>query len=376
MHLIVLSRFPDSQAYGAETSLFYVCQELARRGHWITLLYNQVGDLLPEYRNFCFHTQQVKNLSVYGRKKMILSTPSLIADALKLPRVPYDLVYANQFPYIWAGTVLSRMKKIPLVCHHRDGVPTTAMSSIWPFLFRQVAMNIFVSEDTRASWVKQGLVAPRRAVTVHNGIPEEFFTQVPNIAQVRRDIGIGEDQKVILYVGRLVPQKGVETLLDAFSKMHRQDPRAHLWLAGDAEVPAYREALEARCDVLGISPSVHFVGFQKNVVPFYQASDEVVLPSAGYESFGKTVVESMACGTPALGSRIGGIPEILSGPFQRFLFSPGDSKELFHRMRESLDWRYDEPSLSSKCREHVRENFSIEKTVDGIEQAFARTVRL
>jgi glycosyltransferase involved in cell wall biosynthesis len=375
MHIIVLSNFPDRKAYGAETSLFRVCERLALRGHDITLLYNRSGDLLPEYKSFCFHVAKIDMLAVYGRIGMLRAVPAALRAIFQLPRARYELVYANQYPYVWVGSILSLFKDIPLVCHHRDGLPPGARSPIWPFLFKRVAMNIFVSESTREGWVNSGLVSRQRSMTVHNGIPEELYSPVGDFAALRKRMGIPANKKVILYAGRLVKRKGIETLFEAFSKILRRGNPAELWLAGGAEDPSYLGVLQNRCVELGIEPNVRFLGFQKNIVPYYQVSDEVVLPSVEDESFGKAVAESMACGTPALASRIGGIPEVLSGSFQRFLFKPGDSSELSHCMQNSLDWRDSEPSLSGRCREHVVRHFSMDKALDGIEKAFGLSKR-
>src|SRR6185503_15425743 len=137
-------------------------------------------------------------------------------------------------------------------------------SPVWPSLFRQVAMNIFVSESTRAGWLKSGIVSASRSVLVYNGISDELFSPASDFADLRRRMSVGEKEKIVLYVGRLIPRKGVETLIEAFARLRAQGgERAQLWLVGDQEdTDSYVDVLRALAVRLGIEPHVRFFGFQ------------------------------------------------------------------------------------------------------------------
>ena len=92
------------------------------------------------------------------------------------------------------------------------------------------------------------------------------------------------------------------------------------------------------------------------------------------EPFGRTVIEALSTGRPVLASRVGGIPEILSGPLGRFLFEQEDAEGLAGSLRDLMHWRDSEPELAGVCRSRVLEQFTLTPTVDGIESAF-RSVR-
>jgi glycosyltransferase involved in cell wall biosynthesis len=116
--------------------------------------------------------------------------------------------------------------------------------------------------------------------------------------------------------------------------------------------------------------SVHFIEGRRNVVTPAHASDVVVVPSVCQESFGRAVIEAMATGRPVVASRVGGIPEILTGPLERFLFEEDDPEALAEQLRALRNWREREPNLGGQCRAHVVEQFSLNHTVDGVEAAF------
>ena len=145
---------------------------------------------------------------------------------------------------------------------------------------------------------------------------ELFYPRDSEDAKER--LGLCPQQHVVLFVGRIEPLKGIDTLLRAMAEATRQIPR---WreelcvavIGGDASVPP--EALDAemarlhvlRSD-LGIEDLVTFLGARsQDALPdYYSAADVVVMPSH-YESFGLVALEAMACGTPVIASRVGGL---------------------------------------------------------------------
>ena len=113
----------------------------------------------------------------------------------------------------------------------------------------------------------------------------------------------------------------------------------------------------------------------RDVVPFLHACDVVAFPSLLPEAFGRVAVEGMATGRPVMASRVGAVPEILSGPMSRFLVEPGSVEELATRLAGLLDWRRDEPGLGDECADWVTRRFPFEAHVDGLEGILQQQVR-
>jgi len=111
---------------------------------------------------------------------------------------------------------------------------------------------------------------------------------------------------------------------------------------------------------------------QSDVVSFLHASDVVVLPTTANESFGRVVIEALATGRPVIGSRVGGIPEILSGSMSRFLVSPGDADDLAERIESVLGWRDADPGLAATCHQWVADHFPYDQHIARVEDVLAR----
>ncbi|NJL45847.1 MAG: glycosyltransferase family 4 protein [Leptolyngbyaceae cyanobacterium SM2_3_12] len=181
---------------------------------------------------------------------------------------------------------------------------------------------------------------------------------------------------MIGYVGRLDPVKGLETLIQGFSQFFARHGQAHLVIAGKSLISHgdYGDRLRRLVNQLGLDASVTFLGHSDQPSLIYQASDITVVPSLWPEPFGRTLIEAMACGTPVVASAVGGMPEILTGPFEANLFPPGDAAALTDRLLRLVTILGQNPDCGSHCRRHVVDNFSIQRNVDGIEACFKQAL--
>jgi glycosyltransferase involved in cell wall biosynthesis len=116
-------------------------------------------------------------------------------------------------------------------------------------------------------------------------------------------------------------------------------------------------------------PGCVWLPAQSDVIGPLHAADVVVVPSLWAEPFGRVIIEAMATGRPAIASRLGGIPEILTGEFERFLLEPGDAGVIALALEGLVGWQKREPSLAGHCHAHVRDNFSLDQVVDGVERS-------
>jgi D-inositol-3-phosphate glycosyltransferase len=125
----------------------------------------------------------------------------------------------------------------------------------------------------------------------------------------RQQLGLGEDDKILLFVGRIEPLKGVDILLGAAAQLEGESDCFVLVVGGDDSTREGEvEHLRDLASQLGISERVSFMGAvdHERLPLFYNAADVCVLPSF-YESFGLVALEAMACGTPVVASRVGGL---------------------------------------------------------------------
>lgn len=163
-----------------------------------------------------------------------------------------------------------------------------------------------VSDDLRAKAIEMGIDASK----VHpyrQGVDTAYFAPGDQ-QQARRKIGVSLDAPMLLWVGRIVPVKAIEILIDACKALHARGVRFQLCLVGDGPL---RGAMEARVATAGLRDCVLFAGAQpQDKLPdWYRAADLMVLPSWS-EGLPNVLREAGACGTPFVASDVGGIPEI------------------------------------------------------------------
>jgi len=173
-------------------------------------------------------------------------------------------------------------------------------------------------------------------------------------AALRARFGLAAHERVIGYVGRLVPEKGVDVLLAAFAQVAEALPNTRLLLVGDG--PA-RDTLWRQTHDLGLGQRVIFAGPQHDVVPFYLLADVIAIPSR-YEPFGNVAVEAMAGARPVVASRVGGLADtVLDGECGR-LVPPEDPEAL----AEALSWVLDVPQRSRELGRNGRQRALSEYT--------------
>ncbi len=162
---------------------------------------------------------------------------------------------------------------------------------------------------------------------------KNFFPKNRNVC--REKLGLKKDVKIIGYAGRIIEEKGLETLVNAVSKTDYQ-----LIFVGDGN---YKSELIAMVNDLCLADRISFYKnvSQVDLVDFYNAFDVLVLPSKtmiGWkEQYGRVLIEAMACGLPVVGSSSGAISEVLSGYPSGLIFKEGDINDLAEKIKLGID---------------------------------------
>jgi D-inositol-3-phosphate glycosyltransferase len=129
----------------------------------------------------------------------------------------------------------------------------------------------------------------------------------------RRELGLRDGERIILFVGRIEPLKGIDILISAAAQLHDDENFQVLIVGGDGRAEEQVRQLREHAERLGVDHHVSFVGAvdHEKLPVYYNAADVCVVPSY-YESFGLVAVESMACGTPVVASRVGGLTSTIN----------------------------------------------------------------
>jgi len=155
----------------------------------------------------------------------------------------------------------------------------------------------------------------RKMVTIPPGVDNCHFYPIP-ADEAKQFIGLKPEDRMVLFVGRIEPLKGVDTLIHAMSRLHLNGLHrpVHLAIIG-GEPDALPEdmtdemaRLQTLCDDLCVGGMVIFLGKRgQDTLPYYYSAAEVLVMPSLYESFGMVALEAMACGTPVIASEVGGL---------------------------------------------------------------------
>jgi D-inositol-3-phosphate glycosyltransferase len=169
------------------------------------------------------------------------------------------------------------------------------------------------AEETQLRFLYNG--DRRKMVTIPPGVDVSHFYPIP-ADEAKAFIGIRSEHRLVLYVGRIEPLKGVDTLIRAMSclKVRSLNRPVHLAIIGGdpaadpREMSAEMARLQKLSDELSMGGTVVFMGKRsQDTLPYYYSAAEVLVMPSLYESFGMVALEAMACGTPVIASQVGGL---------------------------------------------------------------------
>ncbi|MEO6398343.1 MAG: glycosyltransferase [Tepidiformaceae bacterium] len=229
----------------------------------------------------------------------------------------YDVIHSHYWQSGWAGGHLARELAVPhVVMFHTLGeVKNRArFGEAEPRkrirherqIARRASAIVTASDHERELLQRYYGADPRRMHTIPCGVDLELF-QPGDRAAARRRLGLPAESPVLLWVGRLEKLKGVDILISALAQLDERDFTL-LIVGGDERATELKEELRAQAEAAGVVANVRFEGAvaHDDLPTYYSAADVCVVPSY-YESFGLVAVESMACGTPVVASRVGGL---------------------------------------------------------------------
>ncbi|MGB3292741.1 MAG: glycosyltransferase family 4 protein [Phormidesmis sp.] len=215
------------------------------------------------------------------------------------------------------------------------------------FIVLSKAFGQILHESYRVPWQKIHVIP--------GGVNVESFQPTLERSQARAQLNWPTGRFILFTPRRLVHRMGLDKLLSALVEVKRQRPDVLLVIAGKGPL---RDALEAQTVALGLQEHVRFLGFLPEVdLPVaYQAADLTVIPSQSLEGFGLILLESLACGTPALCTPVGGMPEVLSNFSPQLITDSAQTEAIAQKLAAVASGQIDLPGRAA-CRTYAVENF-------------------
>lgn len=333
--MIVLQIATGRWGAGSEIYALWLSRALARRGHRVFFAFNPSGRLAP----LCPPEIVPVKVALWGTWDVVSAVK--LAALVRRHRIP--LLHAHRARGSVYALIASILAGVPwLVTIH---VPQPALR------FRLAALLLTVSEHARQALIAQGVPADRVKV-IYAGIdPDDYAPTQKRRALARQLLSAGEDEWLVGFVGRMVADKGIPTLIALARRFKQRSEKGRLILIGDGPLRPTVEAI-ARDEGLPLQ----CLGFRPDVPLLLAGLDAYVHPSR-YESFCLSVLEAMAAGLPVIASKVGGLPELVL-PSSGILIDAIDNLDAWDSALQTL-WRDQElaRALGQAARQKVAENF-------------------
>lgn len=335
-----------------------VARNLAARGHSVDIFTRrerqddaEVVDWLPRVRVI---NVPVGPPNYVPKEEMLPVMPEFAAFVERFAaNERYDVVHANFF---MSGLVALHLKQslgVPFVItfHALGLVRRFHQGAADGFPQRRIAIEQEIVQEADAI-IAECPEDRRHLVTLYDAEPskiavipcgfsgEEFWPIAPAFA--RRALGLPADVPVLLSVGRLVPRKGVDNVIRGLGVLRNRFgvPAELLVIGGNSDIADSGSTpeigrLRAIAEAEGVADSVTFTGRRsRELLKLYYSAADAFITTPWYEPFGITPVEAMACGTPVVGSSVGGIKYSVLDRRTGFLIPPRDPEALATRLQE------------------------------------------
>jgi glycosyltransferase involved in cell wall biosynthesis len=366
---------------GFETRLGHLAEALDRSKFRLSVLRvtpaykaKAVPDQVRKSYQARFRWKDVESREVIMRSRYDLSVIRRTAGVMAGNRTEVLLFFAVG-PGTFIAPLAARKAGVPHVLRLGGtvfqglypGVLRIADRALVSLTERVIVPSLFLREEYR----KHLHLSEGRVRAVPNGIDLERFRNPGDRKKIRRELGIPHGHRVIGMVANFVPVKGHTDLLHALPIVVGRFPETLLLLAGEGPL---RQEMEALCRSLGIESRVRFLGYRPDVAPLLAALDVGVLCSR-METFGNAIIEMMAAGVPVVGTKVGGIPEVVGHEKTGLLVPPSDTDALAGAMIRLLEDGAFRNRLGETARKEAFRRFSKEAMVRDMEEAVLEVCR-
>jgi glycosyltransferase involved in cell wall biosynthesis len=354
----VLQVLPSLHSGGVERATLDmvkgIAQNYPKAGNYVT---SAGGPLVEEV---CLYGGQHITLPLNTKSPFqIYKNTQRLVDVIKSHDI--QLIHARSRAPAWSALKAARRQNIPFITtYHGIYNSNNPLKSFYNSIMARgdkvIAISQYVANHINTYYTH---TYHSNVVVIPEGIDTDFFDPArinpEQVRSLRQKWKVPLDHKLVLLPGRLTRWKGQVVLLNALRLLNRTDMTV-VFLGDDQGRHGYRQELE----VLAKDLPVKFIS-ACDVMPIaYAASDIVLSCSTDPEAFGRVTAEALAMGRPYIGTNHGATPEMCIEGQTGFLVAPGDSKALAEKIKHLFDA---EISLASSARQHIVQNFSLDKMI-------------
>ncbi len=381
---LVIPRFFPAVG-GAERQAHALARMLLARGHQVMVLTRQLGGLPSrELVDGVPVARAIRTFDIgpfYGLTYIFSVVRFLLAHRHEWDVIHIFFIYLDAF----AAVLTRRLHQMPVIVRpacagYYGDLARLTRFRVWPLLpfldsltIRIVVRTIvradaFIANSTELhKELIGGGFPPGRIVQIANGVDLDHFFPDPTARspEARRRLGLPTGL-LLAFAGRLDPQKGLHTLVEALRLLAAGCQEARLLIMGDGP---QRAELEQAVRGAGVSDRVLFRGLIADVAPYLRACDIFVFPSVG-EGMPNALLEAMASGLPCVASAIGGCMDVITDGQTGLLIPPGDAAALQSALEQLVQSPEMRKRLGAAAHDSVASRFGLERMVERYEALF------
>lgn len=337
---------------GGEQYVYDLAKEQSEHGHTIDF-FSQRSDILKE------KVSSVGKLHVLGFKG-IYDVLSAVRMARYLKKNKTDVIHIHRFKdmftVIFAKMASGSKAKIVLTRHQ---VKKGKGNILYQWAYKRLHRIIFVSGLAMKEWKRTIRHIPEEKCTVIlNSIPDLPKTDEKTAATLRQRYNIGADTPVIMFAGRIVPEKGVDILVESLKILKNKEFRMIFVGTGSEN---YLRETKKKTEVYGLNDKVIWASYCDDVRSLMAESDIGVCPSIARESFGLTAAEFMQAGKCVITSDNGAQPEFINDGITGMLVRSGDADELALKLNSILEDKQMREQIGTEARHYFKKNLSYDR---------------
>jgi glycosyltransferase involved in cell wall biosynthesis len=355
---------------GAEHSLLSLIEKLDRERFNPIILLPENGILEKKAKELGIETIVFPYLIKFGEGYRPWKLPKILMAVLGIvkliKRKNIDIVHSNSPRAGFLGGLCAKLSKVASVIHVRDIHLSPFSNSLKAFILDILSDKIIaVSGATMLSIIEKRTYLERKTRVIYNGIDLKKIDSI-TFKDIRKELGLSEEELVMGSIGIIHPAKGHETLLRSVPIVKEKFPSLKVLIIGESFIEKerrYKDFLLNLTIELGISNDVIFTGWREDVLDLLKAMDIFVLPSIYPEPFPRTLLEASALKKPIVATKVGGVMEIVKDGHTGVLVSPSNHYELASAIISLLENRDKAEELAVNARKFLEGNFTIEKHV-------------
>lgn len=355
-HASPLAALGGADAGGQNVYVGEVARQLALMGYQIDIFTRREDRKLPQVVPF---GDKIRIIHVNAgpaedipKETLLQYMPAFKTDMLRFmqkEQLSYDLVHANFFMSALVAMELKKDTGIPFVVTFHALGHIRRIHQGDNDQFPKERITIEENAVKEASLVIAECPQDREDLMKYYNAPAEKITIIPcgvntdelypvNKSVARSLLGLPYDEKILLQLGRMVPRKGVDNVIRALAKVKCRNAKMRLLIVGgDADTAKELSRLKQLADELKVSDKVYFLGQKsREDLKYYYTAADLFITTPWYEPFGITPLEAMACGTPVIGSNVGGIKFSVADGHTGALVPPKDPDALARRITALL----------------------------------------